>query len=456
MKTDYEPTSAESTEASHRPSATGPSARRSLFARVVVSIVLILFLAGGGIALFFLLLHMKPAAQRVADEVLPPLVEVRTLKPRPMRQVFVGYGSARSDRSVTVAAEVAGQIVEIPPGVNDGAHMAQGEVLARIDDRRYRREMDKALAELADVKAQLDRLDVEQRNIQRLIDIARNEVAVNKGEYDRLSALYERNAASKKEWDFARLAYERSNRELRTLENERDLIPVRKTRFGALRDARQADVEMARLDVERCTIVAPFEGQIQELMVEAGDRVQPGVVVCRFVGTRFIEVPVELPLSVRPLVQLDRPCVLSMDSLPGVRWRADVRRLSPVADAASRTFTAFLDVDNAKQATPLIPGSFLTAHVDGPVIPDALAIPRGAIVRDEVFVVNGNEARLRRVHVDALIGDRAVVSGEVHAGDRIILTNLDVLSEGAPIRWRESDADGIAPLPEVRAVSGAP
>ena len=88
-------------------------------------------------------------------------------------------------------------------------------------------------------------------------------------------------------------------------------------------------------------------------------------------------------------------------------------------------------------------------------MPDALAIPRGAIVRDEVFVVNGNEARLRQIHVDALIGDLAVISGEVRPGDRIILTNLDVLTEGAPIRWREAD-DGVAPLPEVRAAPGAP
>jgi hypothetical protein len=56
-----------------------------------------------------------------------------------------------------------------------------------------------------------------------------------------------------------------------------------------------------------------------------------------------------------------------------------------------------------------------------------------------VFVVNGEQAHTREIQVDNLVGDRAVISGEIAPGDRVILTNLDVLYAGAPIRYAEGD-----------------
>jgi multidrug efflux pump subunit AcrA (membrane-fusion protein) len=57
-----------------------------------------------------------------------------------------------------------------------------------------------------------------------------------------------------------------------------------------------------------------------------------------------------------------------------------------------------------------------------------------------VFVVNDDKAHVRTVHVQALLGDRVVISGGVAPGDRVILTNLDVLYEGAPVRCGEENA----------------
>ncbi|MCH8146829.1 MAG: DUF3362 domain-containing protein, partial [Planctomycetes bacterium] len=50
------------------------------------------------------------------------------------------------------------------------------------------------------------------------------------------------------------------------------------------------------------------------------------------------------------------------------------------ADPRSRTFRAYVEVDNAKQVQPLLPGYFVTAVVEGPRITDALLVPRIAIL----------------------------------------------------------------------------
>lgn len=413
-----------------------PNAR--IAKRIAVSAALVILLIGGGAAVFIYLVAHRPTAAKTDWTVLPPLVEVQTLASEDIQDTVVGYGSARADRRITIAAEVSGLIVYVPDHIKDGAAAEQGETLVQIDDRPYRRRLEKTQSDLADIEAQLSRLEVEKSNIQRLIEIAEGEVRITRAEYDRLSELHEKNHASKKEWDFARLALQSSLRELRKLENERDLLPPKRSAVLAARDARIADIAVASLDVERCTITAPFSGQIDRVMIEPGDYVQPGGQVVDLVDTRHIEIPVELPLSDRLRTKPGGACALSMDSMPDVRWEAKVERLSPVADTVSRTFLAYLEVDNDRQTTPLVPGYFLTARIEGPTIRDALVLPRDAIIRDGVFVVNGDTVEMRSIHVERFVGERAVVSGELMPGDRIVLTNLDVLYEGAAVRCRQA------------------
>jgi len=457
MKTDLQSTQIERPPTPAEPEAEpAASPRKAGVVGFAVSTVAVLLILGAGAAGFRWLVSTKPEATRSTEVSLPPLVEVQTLVAEDLVQEFVGYGSARADREVVLAAESAGQVVELSDGVKDGSHVTPGEVLLRIDDRQYRRQLDKDLGLLAEVEAQLARLDVEHANVQRLIETAEAQVRITRDEHERLNRLHEKNLASKKEWDFARLAYHTQLRELQGYQNQRDLIPARRAELFAVREARRADVELAKIACERCTIVAPPAGndrsehqrggstsspvwQIERVMVEVGDRVQIGSEILRMMGTRYIEVPVELPLSARPEIRLQVRCTLTMDSMPGAKWEAFVARLSPAADTHSRTFTAYLEVDNQQQETPLVPGYFLTGHVTGPTLRQVLAIPRGAILTNQVFVAKGGEVHLRHVRVDNLVGERAVISGDVAPGDRVALTNLDVLSEGSPVRLQERD-----------------
>ena len=376
----------------------------------------------------------RPQATKTPTVIPPTLVESRVIEADDIREIFVGYGTARADRSVVVAAEVGGQLVEVPETIEDGVHVDRGDLLARIDDRTYQNQLERAESLLADVDAKLARLGVEKQNADRLIEIAERELSVNEAEYARLRDLRERNAASKKEVDFARLATEQSRRSLRTLENQRDLIPSQRAELLASKKTRESEIDLARLEVERTTIRAPMAGQVERISVESGDHVMPGAEIARIVDTDRVEVPVELPLGVRTKTRVGAPATLFTETAPGIEWHANVVRLSPTADAGSRTFLAYLEVDNQKQQVPLVPGVFLTAKVEGHIIEDALVVPRGALIEGHVFVANGKSAHRRKVRIETLIGDEAVVSGELRSGDRLITSNLDILHDGASIR----------------------
>lgn len=408
--------------------------------RVLVSCLLILVILafGGGVAI--VLIKTRPQAAQTPTIIPPTLVETRLVQAKDVRQVFVGYGTARADKSVVVSAEVGGLLVEVPERIEDGTHVEKGDLLARIDDRTYRNHLEQAQSQLADVKAKLDRLDVEKSNVDQLITIAQRELDVNEREYERLADLRERSSASKKEVDFARLAAEQSRRALRTLENQRDLIPSQRAELMAAKKTRELEIEAANLQVERSTILSPMAGQVERINVETGNHVMPGSEIARIVATDQIEVPVELPLSVRSKTRVGEDATLTTEASPDARWHAKVVRLSPMADSQSRTFMAYLEVDNTKQVTPLVPGEFVTAHVEGAIIENALEIPRGAMVEGHVFVAIGHKAQRKKVSVETLIGDQAVVSGELASGDRLIMSNLDILYDGATIRVDADEA----------------
>ncbi len=415
--------------------------------RLILSAVLIGLFLGAGALVRHYLITTRPAVLKSEIATLPPLVKVQRLSQEEIEEEFLGYGSARADREAGIAAEVGGLIVEIPDGIKDGSHVTRGQILVRIDPRQFDQQLQRAQGLHADIEAQLKGLDVEKDNAQRLIAIARQEVEVNHSEYKRLADLFEKEVASKKEWDFARLAYQRASRELQSLENQLALIEPRRAILTAAGIARTAEVELAALDVERCTVKAPFAGQIQELLVEVGDRVSIGGPIVRMIDPRRIEVPIELPLGVHPRLKVGAACSLTIDSMPGVQWQLSISRIAPIADPRSRTFTVFVEVDNENQAVPMVPGFFFTARITGPTISDAFVIPRGAIVQKHVFVLEDDIARSRQVETRTLIGDRAVVAGQLSPGDLVVLTNMDRLYDGAKVRRNAPDVDATTNTP---------
>jgi len=430
--------------------------------RVLVSVILIiaLLIVAGGI--FNFLVSTKPTASKTSAVSLPPLVDVLQVDPRTVREEYLGYGTARAKQEATVAAEVMGRIVDVPDGIDDGKHVEAGTVLAEVDKRDYQNALEQAEAQLADIDARLETLDVEKANAEELIEIAQRELTVNEAEAQRLQSLRERGNASKKELDFARLAAEQSRRQLQTLQNSLSLIPVRKAELIAAQRTRQVDVERARINLDKATIRAPLSGQLDQVFVDRGDMTMQGAQVARIIDTNVIEIPVELPLATRHKVNIGAGVTIEMDSAPGEEWKAQVVRLAPIADQSSRTFLAYVEVDNREQETPLVPGSFVTARVQGKRIDDALIVPRGVIVGEDVFVANDEHVVRKRVVIDSLIGDKAVVSGAIVPGDRVIVTNLDSLFEGEKVRiaGEESEATTQATedvaKPAITTEAGAP
>lgn len=400
--------------------------------RLVVSVCLIVGLLGIGVGGFRALKSMRKAPPSTTPE--RPALPVRAVRVIPTTVVapVEGFGTARADRMAVVGAQVSGPIVELADGLREGASVEDGQVLIRIDPREYSALLERARGQLAADEASLEQFAVEEANLQEQIKTAEDEFNIAEREYRRVLDLYEAGTSNPRELDAARATVKRARRTLLTLQGQLQTLPHRRDRQRAVVTQQRAQVELAELNLDRCTIRAPFPGRVDTLHVEIGEQVGPGQAIVTLLDPNLMEVPLELPISQRDWVRVGAPARIILESSPESAWTGEVARVAPSADEMTRTFSLFIEVDNREQAHPLMPGMFVEAIIDGPTLRNVLLVPRSAIRRQRVFVAENGEARHRDVTIEHRLLEQAVIQG-VPSDTVVITSNLDALYEGAPV-----------------------
>ena len=98
----------------------------------------------------------------------------------------------------------------------------------------------------------------------------------------------------------------------------------------------------------------------------------------------------------------------------------------------------------------LLPGMFVTAHLEEGVSENGILVPQQAVMRDPrgqatVFVASpDNKVELRKIRTDRAIGDKWLVVEGVAAGDRVIMTGLQKIAPGATVNPSETTPEKAA------------
>lgn len=429
--------------------------------RWVITVSLVLFVLFCGYRGFEALARLRePAVERTASERVYN-VETLRVEPVDVRRVVVGYGTARADREVVLSAEVAGRIIEVHPQLEVGHRFRAatevltaegqsapraGDVLCRIDEEMYRRKVEQIEARLKADDSERALLAQQEVNNLKHMEKAQTDFDLSEDQFERIEALRKKNVSSESDLTSARLDLQRYREALVTLENERALFPVRQEQLERKLDTHRAEMELARLDLERTTVRPPFSGVLAESMIELGQHVKVGDPLVRLVDLSRVEVAVSIPQEEalwlgEPLLRGERPlAVLSENETAEPRWTGRLVRVAPKADEATRTIRVFVLVENASQKIPLLPGTFVYAHIAGPIVPAALTVPRESVNDGAVLVAREGVAKRVPVRLGAKLGSLSIVEEGLTAGDEAILTNLDVLREGARVKVGQTHA----------------
>jgi multidrug resistance efflux pump len=189
----------------------------------------------------------RPKAERKKPPQQARLVTVQIAEQITQKTFVPAMGKVIPAKQITLNPEVSGRVIFISPSVIPGGTIQQGQTLIRIDARDYEAVVKQRQGELARAKLNLK---IEQGN-----------QLVAQQEYTMLDDIIQ--------------------------EQDQELIlrrPHLEEAQAAL-DAAEAALATAQLNVERCTVKAPFNAVIQDKFVDVGAQVTASSPLLIIMGT---------------------------------------------------------------------------------------------------------------------------------------------------------------------------
>jgi RND family efflux transporter MFP subunit len=204
----------------------------------------------------------------------------------------------------------------------------------------------------------------------------------------------------------------------------------------------QAELARAQELRERHSVAAPFAGMVISKQVEAGQWVQRDDAVIELVSVDILRIRAALPQVYFPRVETGATATVLFDALPEHTFDGTVFARVALGNESSRSFPLLIDIPNPEHLlAPGMSARVLVELKDG--VAETLTVPRDAVVAKadgsrQVWRVSEDDGALRAYPVVIKTGrardDRLeVVSGELRAGDRVVLLGNENLRPGQAV-----------------------
>lgn len=407
---------------------------------------------GGGVFAWLASMKQPPAAREVDPKIYN--VDVFDVEQADLREIITGFGVPRADREVVVSAQVSGEVIE--SHIEEGQHVSAaqvkvgaagqsdrfaGDLLLVIDPETYEDRLIQAKSRLDLDDAELKQLTQQAANNQVQLTKALADYKIAEEEFERVKQARRNNAITPSRLAQALLEFRGYENTVIKYTNEKNLFPIRKEVVEKRKVSNRVDQSIAQLNLDRTQIRPPFSGWLSEVMIERGQYVRVGEPLLRLTDTSRVEIPVALPMSdfarIQEMVQRkERPRVRLLHESTGNSWEGVVERVSPEADELTRTATVYVVVDNTDKAKPLLPKNHVVARIEGPMHEGLIVLPRDAIRDNRVFVAKNNLVELRTIKIKRTLQNLAIIESGLTAGEYVVMTNLDVIHQGANIKIR--------------------
>ncbi len=329
--------------------------------------------------------------------VLTQKLSTRNIAPK---QSYIGHVEAI--KSVNLKPQVTGYVEKVL--FQEGSLVNEGDILFVIEQKRYIATVELRQAELASAKANLVRTE---------------------RDYRRQASLSKQNYASKATLDASESAYLQAK--------------------AAVAQA-EANLELAKIDLDYTEIKAPITGYIGKAMVTEGNYVNSTTQnLARIVQTDPIRVA--FSVSDKDILSLRRLYTNGSESSP-IKTElvlADgtvlVNHLkSRFTDNEINTNTATIAVyaEYSNERNLLIPGNYVDILVGEKEDKLAIMVPQAAIAQDQhgnyVYTVNDDGiAEQKRVVLGDVLGTEQIVESGLEATDKVIIQGLQKVSNGQKV-----------------------
>jgi len=378
---------------------------------LVISII-ILGLAALVVAIIFM---TEPTAKREsATRETAMLVNVVSVERGNFSPVIKTTGTVQPVREIILSPRVSGEVVRRAEVFNPGEAVESGRFLLQIDEADYR------------IAVELRKSDLEEARANLIVEKGRQAVA--------------------------RRDFEQSEADLS--EESKALVlrkPQLQTAEAAVRAAESA-LNQAQLDLQRTSVLAPFDALILSRNIDAGSQVSQADVLGRLVGTEEYWIIATVPQSRLAWLSFTEDqetnqgakVLISNPNAWGANKHREgvLQKMTGELEGKTRMVKVLvsvpdpLGIENSSEGKPaLLIGAFVELEIDGKEIEDVVRLNRDYLRNNNtVWVMEDEKLAIKNVEVVLTDAEHAYIKNGLQDGDQVVTTNLATVVEDSPLR----------------------
>jgi len=404
----------------------GPGGRRPARTGLVIGIIVILLVAGGGLAYW----KISAASAVPVQEATARAVTSGSTGAPVAGSLLDASGYVVALRDATVSGKAIYQVKQVL--VQQGEAVKAGQIIARLDDSNVRAGLAQSLAQVAQARAAL--------------------------------------AQAKLAAEDARPTYQREQQELAQGLISQDTFDATKASYDAAQAAMgvaqqtlavdQAAVAVNQRYEDDTLIRAPFDGVVTSTNAQPGQIVSPqfsgGGGLAEIVDMNSLEVDVDVSENFISRVHANQPAQITLDAYPDWHIPAHVIAIIPTADKSKATVSVRIGF---KEGDPRVlpqmgarvsfladasaAGSSASNSSDSAspsAATAAVTVPSSAVQTGSdsstgtVFVIDNDTVAARTVQLGARSGDNQWILGGLKAGASVAIGDLSKLHDGVRVR----------------------
>ncbi|MFH0772278.1 MAG: efflux RND transporter periplasmic adaptor subunit [Candidatus Omnitrophota bacterium] len=199
----------------------------------------------------------------------------------------------------------------------------------------------------------------------------------------------------------------------------------------------ELEEELAKIELEKTELKAPFDGIINNREAETGKFVTSNDRVATF--SSIDEVVAEIGIIEKDIekIKLGQRAIVKVDAYPNIEFEGEVDNIASSFEGKSRTLTVKIRIPNPDEL--LLPGMFARVVIHIYDKKDALVLPITALEKKEeeylVFIVENNEtAKERKVKAGHISTENAVIDSGLSEGEFVVFERSRDLLDGDAVK----------------------
>jgi multidrug efflux pump subunit AcrA (membrane-fusion protein) len=382
-------------------------------------------------------------------------VNVVTAQPESITPILEAFGEIQSRRTLDLRMAASGQVIELSPNFIEGGQVAEGEILARLNDANAQSDLSRAKADVTDALSEV-------AEAERAISLANDELsaAVQQSDlrqraYERQLDLQTRGVGTAAAVEAAELAASSAAQSVLSRRSALDQARARQSQA----QTRLTRVKLAADDAQRrlddTVMHAEFAGVLSGISLVQGGLVGTNERIGQLIDPNTLEVAFRVSTEQYSRLLNDNGKLIASNadvslSVLGTELtsKAVISRDAGAVGDGQTGRLLFAQLDNP---IGLKPGDFVVIKVQEPELRFAIRLPGTALDAENAVLVLGEDDRLEKIDVTLLRrqGNDVIVRSRDVVGRDVVAQQTPLLGVGIKVKpLRETDANAPAAEPE--------